>query len=159
MDKTERLYERLVLVLLIALFSFLMYVTGQSDARLAGKDIASMDVPKVIFGLLLILCCIKLINNLAWWNKNRHAGGGNGTDVRVYTTMVFIVLYAILFNVVGFCLSTFLFVTGTSQVLRPTNPWKKAAVIGVLVTVCTYVIFGVLFDVYFPEPIIELMRG
>jgi hypothetical protein len=136
-----------------------MYITSQSDDSLAGKDIASMDMPKVIFGLLLFLCCTKLVDNLIWWEKNRNAGNDKKVDRRVYFTMTLIIGYAVLFNIIGFCLSTFLFVTMASQILRPSNSWKKSLLIAIMVTAGGYIIFGELFGVYFPEPILELIAG
>ena len=82
------------------------------------------------------------------------------TDRRVYISTGLIVLYALLWNPLGFCLSTGLFLLGIFQVLRPNKQsLAKDLLLSVAVTAGIYLLFGKVFHVYFPEPLLELLSS
>lgn len=160
MSKSERFYERVVLVIILAVYSFLMYtaVITKSDYSVNGNG--PMDFPKWMIGAMIVLCAGRLADNVLWWSRNRATTqAAEKVDRRIYFMMVLIVIYAALWNVLGFCLSTFAFVMLSAQVLKPSNSWLKSALVGLLVTVVVYVVFGMLFRVNFPEPILDLIAG
>ena len=70
-----------------------------------------------------------------------------------------IVIYAFLWNFLGFGLSTVLFVTLESHYLRPKTSFLKCLLVGVGSTLVLYFVFGLLFNfnVDFPEPILALI--
>ena len=158
MEKRTHIYEGIVLVILIATFSYLLYVAGNAKVGYVASGISSMGFPTVIFSLILMLCAFKLVGNIRWQLKNRQTENTSPkVDRRVYYTLGLIVLYAALWNIIGFCLSTFLFFTVQAQVLKPKNSWLRSGIVGLSATIVMYFIFGVLFKVYFPEPLLDML--
>lgn len=158
MEKSTRFFEGIVLVMLITAFSYLLYVANSTEADYAASGISSMGFPKVIFSLIIGLCAFKLAGNIRWQLKNRQAQDSLlKLDKRIYLTLGLIVAYTMLWNIIGFCLSTFIFFTVQSQVLETNSSWRMSGVLGLSATVIMYFIFGVLFKVYFPEPLWDML--
>lgn len=160
MNKTEKLYESVVLVFFVVLFSYFLYIAKTADSY-SFDGIASMDFPSWIFMLVIGLSGIKLVVNVIRFIKNQDwiREKMEHTDRRVFITLVMIILYAFAWNVIGFSLSTFIFVSVVSKVLRKESPWMKSVLLGVGTTVVMMLVFGFLFSVDFPEPLYALIFG
>lgn len=120
-----------------------------------------MDFPSWIFMLVITLSGLKLLGNIILFVKQRISLNGklDYVDPRVYITLGLILLYAFAWNAIGFSLSTFIFVTIESKLLRRESPWKKSILVGLVTTVFMVLVFGNLFNVDFPEPLYELIWG
>ncbi len=178
MKKEERFFERIVLLLLLAGAAFLYYTAGLSKSVATGADMASMDFPKGILLVLMVFCAGKLMAGLAAQLKQN---GGRTTpaqadqpapepqaadfsstgkrDPRTVLTMAAIVIYALFWRILGFCISSFLFFFAESILLKRDTPRLRAVLISAFVTLAIYVIFGMAFGVDFPEPLLELVIG
>lgn len=159
MKKEERFYERIVLLLLLAGSAFLYYNASQAKSVATGTDMTSMDFPKGILAVLMALCALKLAAGLAGLAKEKVEETAPPRDPRTALTMVFIVVYAFLWRILGFCLSSFLFFFAESLLLKRTLGKRQAVIISVGVTLTIYIIFGMAFGVDFPEPLLELITG
>lgn len=159
MKKEERFYERFVLLLLLAGSAFLYYNASQAKSVATGTDMASMDFPKGILAVLMALCALKLVTGLAGLAKEKVEEKTLSGDPRTALTMVLIVVYAFLWRILGFCLSSFLFFFAESVLLKRTISRRQAVVISAGVTLTVYIIFGMAFGVDFPEPLLELITG
>ncbi len=160
MDKkasTQRWYENAIYVLCLISFSFLLSNAASVKPK-AYDGMQSMTFPKVIFSIIIILCAYKLVMNLIAMAKDKEFYFEK-IDKRVVISLVMIIVYAALWEVIGFGLSSLLFVIFEAKLLRPQSAWWKAVAVGVGSTGVLYFIFGFLFNVDFPEPLIELIFG
>jgi len=160
MNKTEKIYESIVLGLFLIFFSYLLYIAKTVESY-SFEGLASMDFPSWIFMIVIALSGLKLLGNIILFAKQRNLMNGklDYVDPRVYVTLGLILLYAFAWNAIGFSISTFIFVTIESKLLRKESPWKKSFLIGFVATVFMVVVFGYLFNVDFPEPLYELILG
>lgn len=160
MNKTEKIYESIVLGLFLIFFSYLLYIAETVESY-SFEGLASMDFPSWIFMLVIALSGLKLLGNIILFAKQRIAMNGrlDYVDPRVYITLGLILLYAFAWNAIGFSLSTFIFVTIESKLLRKESPWNKSILVGLMTTVFMVMVFGYLFKVDFPEPLYELIWG
>ncbi|MDY4610554.1 MAG: tripartite tricarboxylate transporter TctB family protein [Sphaerochaetaceae bacterium] len=169
-DTTQK-YENIVLVVFIIAFSFLFYVASTSESY-SFDGIASMTFPMYIIGAVVVLCFIKLFRTYLTCKKHKPAikeEEAPGTTVngltakqasrKIMFTLLFIMVYALVWNLLGFALSTCLFIFLEAKFLKSSTSWLSCLIIGVGATVVLYFIFGFLFNVDFPEPILELLIG
>ncbi|MCD7908242.1 MAG: tripartite tricarboxylate transporter TctB family protein [Clostridium sp.] len=159
MKKEERFYERIVLLFLLAGSAFLYYNASQAKSVATGTDMASMDFPKGILAVLMVLCALKLVTGLAGLAKEKVEETSQPRDPRTLLTMAGIVVYAFFWRILEFCLSSFLFFFAESILLKQTVRKRQAALISAGVTLAVYIIFGMAFGVDFPEPLLELITG
>ena len=161
MKKEERFYEKLVLALLILGTGFLYYNAATAKIVSPDSDMASMDFPKGILIILAVLCIGKIITTCITSAKEHSLDDESRifVDRRTWMTAISIIIYAILWNVIGFCLSSFLFFYAEALILKKDANKKYTALISIGVTMFIFVIFGVAFGVDFPEPLLELFVG
>lgn len=160
MDTTERFYENCVLCGLLILFSYLFYIARTSPSY-TFEGIASMEFPSWIFIIVLLLCAIKLIGNIMFQIKrgDKQAASKEKVSPKINLSIFLIVLYAVMWNIVGFSISSFSFVSVEAKILRPQISWKIVLLIGFLVTVAVDIVFGLFFNIDFPEPIFEIIQS
>ncbi len=153
MNRNEQFFERIVLLVMMAGFGALLYTALNFKSSFgSAENLSSMAIPVCVLSLVLVLCAIRLAMNLLAWAKSK-GGQWEKTDRRVYISTGLIVLYALLWNPLGFCLSTGLFLLGIFQVLRPNKQsLAKDLLLSVAVTAGIYLLFGKGFPVYFPGP-------
>lgn len=68
-------------------------------------------------------------------------------------------MYALLWNVLGFSVSTFIYIIAQSFVLKRDVKLLQTVLIALLISVVMYLFFAELFYVNFPEPILEYIFG
>lgn len=114
MKKEERFYEKLVLALLLLGTGFLYYNAATAKIVSPDSDMASMDFPKGILTILAVLCIGKIITTCITSAKEHSLDDESRifVDRRTWMTAISIIIYAILWNVIGFCLSSFNFEKG-----------------------------------------------
>lgn len=158
-EKTEKTYENFVYVLFICVFSYLFKV-AMSAKSLKVNGMKSMTFPKGIIAVMIILCAAKLISNIIQAVR-RHNESGEPFE-RLHPikllTLALIIVYAALWNVTGFAISSLLFITVEAKILRWKDcSWLKAFAVSVGATAAIYLIFGFLFSVDFPEPLLSML--
>lgn len=80
-----------------------------------------------------------------------------GQATKIIVTILLIVVYAAMWNVIGFFVSTLIFFFVESMLLDTSFSWKKAALLSILYATVVYVVFGLCFNVSFPEPILDMI--
>ena len=144
-----------------AVFLFLAFTT---ENKTAVDGMKSMDFPKIILVLQLVLLVLLVIADFAAAKKLAGNPGDEDSedgkepfmDKRITVSIAAILIYILLWNVVGFCCSSFLFFSFESQLLDDRQKFWKTLALGVGITVLIYLVFGVGFKVDFPEPILEM---
>lgn len=160
-------YENITLVLFVLSFTFLFIVASRAESY-NFDGIASMTFPKWIIGIVIILCITKLLMNFAarpneeekvTEEKDEVVNGLTRRErsVKIGVSLCGIVAYAFLWNVLGFGFCTAAYVTLESKYLRPRCSWKRCLLVGLGSMLLLYFIFGFLFNVDFPEPILRLI--
>lgn len=164
MQRNSKIFELGVSIMLFCLAGFLIYVANTTGMP-ASDGMSSMDFPRGIFVVMMILCAYVGVNSVFWFMKHPKTAEESSKPKepmvkrKAVLTFIFICIYALLWNVIGFSLSTFVFFTVESRMLDSKRPLKWAIIIGLGAMVLMYLVFGVLFKVQFPEPILEMVRG
>lgn len=160
MKKSIYLYENAVLGTIAAVFAYLLYVARTSPSYSSGGDTASMTFPSWIFLITFLISVIKIFSN-AYVARNTKSDTSTKclkkTDIKVYITLAAIIAYAICWEIIGFSVSTVVFVAGVSHLLRPSCSWLKCLAVAFAVAIFMNIVFGVLFKVDFPEPLLEYL--
>ena len=183
MDLTKQKMEIAVTACLLALTGFLLMVAYQTPANFKVEGMASMDFPKAIFWIQMILCAYILAKGILNYRKMKAelaalapvvpsadkavaAGEVPGEEAalkqpfmqrEVAITLALIIAYAVCWNIIGFGLSSFLFFVAESIVLDRERPIWQALLLGVIMTAVIYFAFGFVFRVSFPEPLLDLI--
>ena len=157
--KTEKVYENIVYVLFICVFSYLFKV-AMSARVIKVNGMKSMTFPKGIIAVMIVLCSAKLITNIITEVKHRSESGEKFERLHPIKllTLLLIIVYAALWNVIGFGLSSLLFITAEAKLLRWNEcSWLKSFLVGAGATLVIYLVFGFLFNVDFPEPLFGML--
>ncbi len=152
---TAKWYENIVYIICLVFFSIELHEALATKPR-AVNGMQSMTFPKVIFGIIIVMCAVKLLMNIIWMIRSGEYGF-ELLDRRILISLVMIIVYAALWQIIGFGLSSVIFVTIESKLLRNNAPWLHCALVGLGTTVVLYFVFGFLFNVDFPEPILEMI--
>lgn len=154
MNREQVFYERVVLVLLLVGTAVFYSVAMQSPSTAEGGDLGSMDFPKYILILLGIFSVLQLVMNL----RNSKKSAPVDTlipDKRIIFSIAAILAYAALWDIIGFCASTVLFLILEAKILKRDVDTKTTVLIALAGTAVVYLVFGVAFHVYLPEPLLE----
>ncbi len=173
MDLKKQRAEIAVTSLILAIAGYLQYVAYTSKERTKVQGMRSMTFPKAILYVIMALCLIVLVRGVIQYVKLRRQEksapavrekGGfpawlKTIDIRIPLSVGLFILYAAMWNVVGFVISSFLFFLAESLLLDRGKPWWHALLIAVVYVAVVYLIFSVGFKVRFPEPILEELFG
>ncbi len=154
MNREQVFYERVVLVLLLVGTAVFYSVAMQSPSTAEGGDLGSMDFPKYILILLGIFSVLQLVMNL----RNAKKAAPVDTlipDKRIIFSIAAILAYAALWDIIGFCASTGLFLILEAKILKRDVDTRTTVLIALAGTAVVYLVFGVAFHVYLPEPLLE----
>ena len=110
MQKSERKTELIVLLLIIAAICGLLRTAAAAASKFVGKGIGPMAFPQVILIMMLLLSLARLVFTLRYLVQNRSQQDTSPKiDPRVWATYILIIVYAALWNVLGFSISTFVY--------------------------------------------------
>lgn len=158
MSRTEKKFELIVLIFLVILTGVLLFTASTADS-VATDGLSSMEFPKYIFMIVIALCLIIMIPNIKTLCKKENNSESKEIfiDKRVGISLAFICSYAILWNVIGFFLSSFLYFSAQAKVLDKEKSNLQIILIGFCVALFIYGVFGFAFKVSFPEPLMEML--
>ena len=157
MQRNSKYFELIVSILLLAGSCFMLYIAQTTGKPSNDGSLSAMAFPRAIYTAIVVLS-VYLIAKCAKWFKDNPKTAENapakGTFLpqKSVVTFIAICVYAALWQVIGFTLSTLLF-------LDRKRPIWLTILIGVIATVVMYAVFGLAFKVALPDPLVNMLRG
>ena len=126
--------------------------------QLESASIGNPNAPKIFPGMVAILMICLSITLLAQELRSTtnagETGQSSGVDIEniVQITLVCLcaVIYALLFDRLGYVLSTTIFLEGVLAVFNGPKRWKQNTLVAVIFSAVVYVLFFKLLNVYLP---------
>ncbi|MGI6128620.1 MAG: tripartite tricarboxylate transporter TctB family protein [bacterium] len=178
MNKTARVYELLACVVL-AIYSLVMIIHAYlNPVTTKVTGLKSYTFPVATYAIMLGICIILIVLNLVkerqinktlctmskdersqMDDKKREQYLFQRLDKRVVITIGMIIAYAVGWNILGFSLSTLLFVTLEAKILNKGTSWASCFLVALVAVVLVYGIFVKLFAISLPEPLLNAIFG
>ena len=120
-----------------------------------GRPMEPKIFPIILGIALTILGLALLIQELMKNSKNKEketiklSFGNNGKKIAI--TVVNAIVYAILFNILGYVLSTIIFLEVELLIFGGLKSWKVSTIVSVLFSVIAFIIFNTLLGLYLPK--------
>lgn len=169
-DKTSRFYE-LLAALILGGYCVVMIIYSQlHPINTNVNGMKSYTFPVFLYIIMLACCVVLIIQNriMAAKQKKRWSEMSEQekssldeetknqfrfvrTDKRVWITIALLIIYVALWNVIGFLLSTLLFVVAETKALKKEVSLLKCFLFAIAVDVVVYLIFCVIFSISLPE--------
>ena len=174
-DKTTSVYELVASVILGAYSAVMITYAWLNPIQTNATGMKSYTFPVIIYCIMLACCLAVIVKNRILAQKRKKAYRGlteqersrlspdaqkafrfELPDKRVLLTIAAIFLYAAMWQVIGFTVSTFLFIIAAAKILkRDAKLWRCAAV-SLAADVLVYVVFVQVFSISLPE---TFLRG
>lgn len=169
-EKTSRTFE-LIAAILLGAYSAVMIGYAILNPVSANNDgMASYTFPVFIYAIMLVCCIILIIQNRMMERKKakeykemdeKEREGLSEEkkkeyifekiDRRVWITIGAILVYVALWQVIGFMISTLIFVTCEAKILKKETPIWQCLLVAVGAVLIIYLIFVRLFSISLPE--------
>lgn len=169
-DKTSRVFE-LIASIVLGLYCVVMIIYALLHPISTNVDgMHSYTFPVTLYAIMLVCCILLIVQNRITAAKQKNTYEAmtaeqrehlseeersgfqyHSTDRRVWITVGLIIVYAALWKVVGFMMSTLLFITTESRVLKKDAPIWKCALVALGADILIYLIFVRLFSISLPE--------
>lgn len=122
-----------------------------------GRPMEPKIFPIMLGIVLTILGLALLIEELIKNSKNKDANketiklsfGNNGKKIAI--TVINAIIYALLFNILGYILSTIIFLEIELLIFGGLKSWKVSTIVSVLFSVIAFLIFNTLLGLYLPK--------
>lgn len=122
-----------------------------------GRPLEPKIFPIILGIALTILGLALLIEELIKNSKNKDANketiklsfGNNGKKIAI--TVVNAIIYALLFNILGYVLSTIIFLEIELMIFGGLKSWKVSTIVSVLFSVIAFLIFNTFLGLYLPK--------
>lgn len=124
-----------------------------------GRPLEPKIFPIMLGIVLTILGLALLIEELIKNSKNKDTNeeketiklsfGNNGKKIAI--TVVNAIVYAILFNILGYILSTIIFLEVELLIFGGLKSWKVSTIVSVLFSVIAFLIFNTFLGLYLPK--------
>lgn len=138
--------------LLLGLFYTIM--TFQLENAVIGRPYTPKIFPAALGVLMIGLSIGLLVKESRAGAYGGLAASKAGVDIenlkQIGLTAVCALLYAVLFNRLGYIIATILFLEGVLSVFNGLARWKQNTIVAVVFSVIVYVLFSKLFNVYLP---------
>lgn len=164
-DRKLKIFELIVSIFFILFCSVMLYVsftTKVSMGAYSRKELASFWFPKIVLFLMLgfAICC--LIFTVSWFVRHKNEEKNKISFFELFhkksvITYILLLVYVLMWNVIGFALSTFLYFGVQTKVMDVERSWKQIMLVSAGLTALLVLVFSVAFSVDFPEPLFELI--
>lgn len=161
-QRNNKIFELAVSVFFLCVSVYMIYVAQNTGKPTTDGSMTSMAFPKAIYIVIIALCAYLIVMNLIWFKnhpKDPNAAKVPMVPLKSVLTFVFIVIYAALWKVIGYTASTLLFFLAEAYMLDRKKPFWLTLVIAVCACALMYVVFGMMFKVNLPDPLMDKLRG
>ncbi|MGI6028679.1 MAG: tripartite tricarboxylate transporter TctB family protein [Candidatus Heteroscillospira sp.] len=161
-QRNNKILELAVSVFFILVSIYMIYVAQTTGMPTTDGSMSSMAFPRAMYIVIILLCTYLVVMNLMWFKKNPKDPNAEKVSFiprKSVLTFIFICVYAALWNVIGFTASTLLFFLAEAYMLDRKRPFWLTLLIAVCACVLMYVVFGMMFKVAFPDPLMDMLRG
>ena len=171
-ERNKKIFELFFILLLIAVSGYMIYVAQSTGMPGQNGQLSSMAFPRAAYIGIILLCIYLLVDNIRWLMQHpvdKNSEKAPYVPKKSVITFILVVVYALAWNVIGFTLSTVLFVFVESLMLQKVKSSKNSqekqfplwltVVISIGAAILMYVIFGLFFKVSLPDPLMNLIRG
>ena len=122
-----------------------------------GRPMEPKIFPIMLGIVLTILGLALLIEELIKNSKNKDANketiklsfGNNGKKIAI--TVINAIAYALLFNILGYVLSTIIFLEVELLIFGGLKSWKISTIVSVIFSIIAFLIFNTLLGLYLPK--------
>ncbi len=122
-----------------------------------GRPMEPKIFPIMLGIVLTILGLALLIEELIKNSKNKDANketiklsfGNNGKKIAI--TVINAIIYALLFNILGYILSTIIFLEIELLIFGGLKSWKVSTIVSVIFSIIAFLIFNTLLGLYLPK--------
>ena len=122
-----------------------------------GRPMEPKIFPIMLGIVLTILGLALLIEELIKNSKNKDANketiklsfGNNGKKIAI--TVINAIIYALLFNILGYILSTIIFLEIELLIFGGLKSWKISTIVSVIFSIIAFLIFNTLLGLYLPK--------
>ncbi|MBN2656092.1 MAG: tripartite tricarboxylate transporter TctB family protein [Spirochaetales bacterium] len=118
-----------------------------------GRPMEPKIFPMTLGFLMIILSSVMLFQEMRKTKKDERPAGTFTIDTNLKNiglTCLFSILYAILFDKLGYVISTLLFLEGELFLFNGAGKWKINTVVSVVFSLIIYILFSKLLGVYLP---------
>lgn len=161
--RNSKYFELAVSIMIFCVSGYMIYVAQTTGLPTTDGSMTSMAFPRAIYIAIMVMCAYLIAKAIIWFKNNPKsevtAEKGSLIPKKTVLTFIAICIYAALWEVIGFTLSTLLFVFAESYMLDRKRPIWLTAAVAIGATVIMYVVFGMMFKVSFPDPFMDMIRG
>ncbi|MBB6480210.1 tripartite tricarboxylate transporter TctB family protein [Spirochaeta isovalerica] len=140
-----------ILALLIGLiYTVMTFLLPEASI---GRPMEPKIFPMALGMLMIILSSILLVQETKKSRKSEQPAGKFTIDSNLKNiglTCLFSILYAILFDKLGYVISTILFLEGELFLFNGAKKWKINSIVAVVFSLFIYILFSKLLGVYLP---------
>ena len=165
----KRTYELIVILLFLA-FCGVMLSEGLTKNVLPTAFVSEFtkpyDFPNVALIVIAVLCLFLLVKTIIGMSKDKKQAAETPDKrteeekavaktnlMKSRITLGLIIVYVILWKFLGFFIATPIFVFAECMVLPEKRVWWKALACAGATTVACYLVFTLLFQIHFPNPL------
>lgn len=158
--KISELTASLFFMIFSGYMLYLSYTTKVSMGAYSGRELSPYWFPKIVLIIMLTFSCICFLFTIKWFINNRRVTEKKVGFFEIHhkksvITYCLLVVYALLWNVIGFSLSTVIYFSLQTKVMDKERSWMQIILISVVFTAGLVLLFSTLFNVKLPEPIIK----
>lgn len=162
MRRNSKIFEIGVSIFLMLFSCFMLHIAITKDQPAGDGNLSAMAFPKVLYIIIILMCLYLIVTGvlaLKKYSLEKDAAKVPMIPLKSIVTFVAIVIYAAMWKVIGFTLSTFCFFFFESFYLDRKKPLWLTIVLSIGATVIMYVVFGMFFKVSFPDKFMNMIRG
>jgi len=162
-EREQKFFEIIVTTFFI-IFSIFMLIVAYTTEKVSNTSVVlikAMTMPKAVLWLMLVISIFLLAQSVIWYIKNR------GNEIwpefkklvhwKVAVTFTLILIYIFSWELIGFSFSTFIFFAIETKLIKPSQSITKTLVVSLIFTAAMYLLFGVGFKMFLPEPILDYL--
>lgn len=149
----RKMHNDIIISFLLIIFSINIYISCLNIPKVARnpRAIESTIFPKIFAFLLIILCIIQIFSIVKKYKIKKIQNKKNNINKNFVFLLITSVFYTILLNVLGFNLTTFIYLFITIYFFDSNRKIFITFLISILITAVTNIMFSVIFNVFLPK--------